>query len=161
VTELTDAVGNRIRERGREYGTTTGRPRRCGWFDAVVARYTARLTGATDVALLHLDTLSGFSQIGVCVAYRCDGKVLRNLPSSASQLERCEPIIEFVPGWSEELREVRRFEDLPPSARDYVERIETLIGIPVTIVGVGPERSQTLLRGAMSRMIREPHPSVA
>jgi len=161
VTELTDALGDRIRERGREYGTTTGRPRRCGWFDAVVARYTARLTGATDVALLHLDTLSGFGEIGVCVAYRCDGRVFRNLPSSASQLERCEPIIEFVPGWSEELREVRRFEDLPVSARDYVERIETLIGVTVTIIGVGPERSQTLLRGGMSRVVREPLPSVA
>lgn len=161
VSELTDAVGDRIRERGHEYGTTTGRPRRCGWFDAVVAGYSARLSGATDVALLHLDTLSEFDEVGVCVAYRCDGKILRTLPSSASLLERCEPITEFVPGWSGDLREVRRFEDLPSPARDYVERIESLLGVPVTIVGVGPERSQTLLRGGIARLLPEPHPSAA
>ncbi len=156
VTELKDETGNRIRARGREYGTTTGRPRRCGWFDAVACRYAARLTGATDLALLHMDTLTGFSEIGVCVAYRCGGQSLRTVPTSVSRLEACEPILELVPGWSEELRDVRRFEDLPLSARDYIERIESLVGVPVSIVGVGPDRSQTLMRGALQRILGVP-----
>ncbi len=158
VTELKDAMGERIRQRGKEFGTTTGRPRRCGWFDAVTCRYAAQLGGATDLALLHLDTLSGFDEIGVCVAYRCDGQTLRTLPASVSSLERAEPIIEFLPGWSEELRSVRRFEDLPKNARDYVQRIEALIGVPVSLIGVGPDRSQTLVRGALQELVKSPEP---
>jgi len=158
VTELKDAMGERIRQRGKEFGTTTGRPRRCGWFDAVTCRYAAQLGGATDLALLHLDTLSGFDEIGVCVAYHCDGKTLRTLPSSVSGMERAEPIIEFLPGWAEELRSVRRFEDLPKNARDYVERIEVLIGVPVSLIGVGPDRSQTLVRGAMQGLVKSAEP---
>jgi adenylosuccinate synthase len=159
VTELKDAVGDRIRERGREYGTTTGRPRRCGWFDAVACRYSAGLSGATDLALLHLDTLSGFDEIGVCVAYRCNGQTLRVPPASLPRLESCEPVIEFLPGWSEDLREVRRFADLPVNAREYIERIESLIGVPVSIVGVGPDRSQTLVRGEFPRIMTLAEPA--
>jgi adenylosuccinate synthase len=154
VSELNDAVGERIRQRGREFGTTTGRPRRCGWFDAVTCRYTAQLSGATDLALLHLDTLSGLDEIGVCVAYRCDGRTVRTVPASVSRLERAEPIIEFLPGWQEDLRSVRRFEDLPKNARDYVERIEALVGVPASLVGVGPDRSQTLVRGTLQALVK-------
>jgi len=153
VSELTDAVGDRVRERGHEYGTTTGRPRRCGWFDAVAARYSARLSGTTDLALLHMDTLTGFNEVGLCVAYRCDGQILRTPPSSVSLLDRCEPIIELVPGWSEDLRGVRRFEELPVNARDYVERIESLLGVPVSIIGVGPDRAETIVRGSLRRVL--------
>jgi adenylosuccinate synthase len=158
VTELKDALGERIRQRGREFGTTTGRPRRCGWFDAVSCRYTAQLSGATDLALMHLDTLSGLDEIGLCVAYRCDGQTLRTPPASVSLLERAEPIIEFLPGWREELRSVRRFEDLPKNARDYVNRIEALIGVPISMVGVGPDRSQTLVRGSLQRLVKSAEP---
>jgi len=161
VTELKDAVGERIRRQGREFGTTTGRPRRCGWFDAVTCRYTAQLSGATDLALLHLDTLSGLDEIGVCVAYRCDGHTLRTLPASVSRIERAEPVIEFLPGWREELRAIRRFEDLPKNARDYVNRIEVLIGVPISMVGVGPDRSQTLVRGELRDVVRVPETSLA
>ncbi len=158
MTELKDAIGERIRQRGREFGTTTGRPRRCGWFDAVTCRYTAQLSGATDLALLHLDTLSGLDEIGVCVAYRCDGHTLRTLPASVSRIERAEPVIEFLPGWSEELRSVRRFEDLPKNARDYVDRIEVLIGVRVSLIGVGPDRSQTLVRGTLQALVKSAEP---
>jgi len=158
VTELNDAVGERIRQRGREFGTTTGRPRRCGWFDAVTCRYSAQLSGATDLALLHLDTLSGLDEIGVCVAYRCDGQTVRSLPASVSRIERAEPIIEYLPGWQEELRGVRQFEDLPKNARDYVDRIEVLIGVPVTLIGVGPDRSQTLVRGTLRALVKSAEP---
>ena len=158
VTELKDAVGDRIRERGREYGTTTGRPRRCGWFDAVACRYAARVTGATDLALLHLDTLSGFDEIGVCVAYRRGGQTFRTPPANAALLERCEPVIEFVPGWREDLRDIRRFTDLPENAREYIERIEGLVGVPVSLAGVGPERAQTLVRGELQTVVKTPEP---
>jgi adenylosuccinate synthase len=161
VTELKDEIGERIRRQGREFGTTTGRPRRCGWFDAVTCRYTAQLSGATDLALLHLDTLTGLEEIGVCVAYRCDGQTLRTLPASVSRIERAEPIIEFLPGWREELRSVRQFEDLPKNTRDYVNRIEVLIGVPISIVGVGPDRSQTLVRGELRDVVQVPESSLA
>jgi len=156
VTELTNEVGERIRRAGKEYGTTTGRPRRCGWFDAVACSYAARLSGATDLALLHLDTLGGFEQVGVCTAYRVDGRKLSAMPAHANVLKSCEPVIEFAPGWDADLRGVRRFDELPPAARDYVERIEALVGVPVNIVGVGPDRSQTLVRGPLQNVIRIP-----
>jgi len=159
VTELDDDVGDRIRKRGKEFGTTTGRPRRCGWFDAVSCRYTTQLSGATDIALMHLDTLSGFDQVGVCVAYRVDGETLTRPPSHVSRLEKAEPIIELVPGWQEDLGAVRQFEDLPANAKAYVERIEMLLGAPVSLVGVGPDRSQTLVRGRLAEQITVPEPS--
>ncbi len=159
VSELKGAVGDRIREGGHEYGTTTGRPRRCGWFDAIAGRYAARISGVTDVALLHLDTLSGFDEVGVCTAYRCDGRTLTAPPASAAMLERCEPVIEYAPGWSGDLRGVRRFEDLPKNALAYIERIESLLDAPVSLVGVGPERSQTLVRGSLRDLVAVPDPS--
>jgi len=161
VSELIDEVGDRIRVQGHEFGTTTGRPRRCGWFDAVSGRHAARLTGTTDVALMHLDTLGGFDEVGICIAYRLDGKTLKAPPSHTSQLEAAEPVIEYVPGWKENLRSVRRYEDLPQPARAYIERIELLLGVPVSLIGVGPERSQVLVRGALRRVISLPESTTA
>ncbi|MHC4698450.1 MAG: adenylosuccinate synthase [Planctomycetota bacterium] len=159
VTELQNAVGDRIREAGHEYGTTTGRPRRCGWFDSVACRYTTRLSGATDIALMHLDTLSGFNEVGICMAYRCDGEAITTLPADAPSLERMEPVIELMPGWQEDLSTIRRYADLPASARTYIETIESLVGIPVSIIGVGPERSQTVVRGSLRDVVNLPEPS--
>lgn len=162
VSELRDAVGDRIRGQGHEFGTTTGRPRRCGWFDAVACRYSVQVGGATDVALMHLDTLSGFAEVGICVAYRVAGKTFTTMPADAGRLERSEPVIEFVPGWSENLRDVRTFDDLPASTKHYVQRIEALIGAPVTLAGVGPDRAQVLVRGGLRDLIRLPeNPAVA
>lgn len=159
VSELKDSTGDRIRDRGNEYGTTTGRPRRCGWFDAVSSRYTARLSGVTDIALMHLDTLSGFDEIGLCTAYRVGGRTLTTVPASARLLEQAEPVVEYLPGWPEVLRGVRRFEDLPTRARAYVARIESLLEAPVSLLGVGPERSQTLVRERLADLVRLPEVS--
>ncbi|RME41048.1 MAG: adenylosuccinate synthase, partial [Planctomycetota bacterium] len=142
VSELRDVTGDRIREQGKEFGTTTGRPRRCGWFDAVAARYAARLSGTTDLAVMHLDTLQGIDPIGICTAYRIEGRTVTSPPADAGALERAEAVVEHVPGWQEDLRGVRRFEDLPAAPRRFIERIEALVGVPVSLIGVGPERSQ-------------------
>ena len=159
VSELKDETGDRIRSQGNEFGTTTGRPRRCGWFDTVSCRYAAAIGGATDVALMHLDTLSGFDEIGICTAYRIDGKTVNTPPADAAALERAEPIIELVPGWHADLRSVRRFEDLPSAASEYIKRIESLIGVPISLAGVGPERSQALVRGPLKDIIHLPEAS--
>jgi adenylosuccinate synthase len=146
VSELKDATGDLIRERGNEYGTTTGRPRRCGWFDAVSARYSARI-------------LSGFERVGICTGYRLNGQVSQTVPASSALLVQAEPVIDMVAGWSADLREVRRFEDLPDAARNYVQRIESLVGVPVSLVGVGPERSQTLVRPRLAKLVSIPESS--
>lgn len=147
VSELKDAVGERIREKGREYGTTTGRPRRVGWLDAVSLRYAGALSGATEAAVMHLDTLSGFEQVGLCVAYDIRGERWETLPADARLLDEARPVLEFCPAWSGELRGVRRFEDLPGAARAYVERIEAMLNCPVTLLGVGPSRDEFICRG--------------
>jgi len=161
MTELADATGDRIRRAGNEYGTTTGRPRRCGWFDSVACRYSARFSGATDIAMMHLDTLSGFDEVGICVAYRLDGDEITAPPACARLAGRIDPVIEMQPGWHEPIRGVRRFEDLPTAARSYVERIETLVGVPVALIGVGPDRSETLVRGPLKNVIDIPASSAA
>ena len=145
-TEHHDEIGQKIRDRGHEYGTTTGRPRRCGWFDAVAARYTIRLSGITHVAVMHLDTLGTFDRVGICTGYRVGGKVLDTFVADANVLESVEPVIEFMPGWHEDLSKARSIDDLPKTARDYLDRVESLIEAPITIVSVGPERTQTLFR---------------
>lgn len=150
-TELFDAVGDRIRERGKEYGTTTGRPRRCGWFDAVVARYAARVNGMTDLALTGVDTLGGLDEVKVCVAYRYRGERLEHLPTSLDAILECEPIYECFEGWPEDLSGVTRWEELPAAARAYVEGIGKLVGVPVSIVSIGRARSATLLREPLFR----------
>ncbi|CAA7599782.1 Adenylosuccinate synthase [Acididesulfobacillus acetoxydans] len=148
-TELLEETGERIRDKGREFGTTTGRARRCGWFDAVIARYAVRVSGISDLAMTKLDVLTGLKSIRICVGYRVDGEVLYEFPQSQKVFQRSQPVYEEVPGWQEDLSEVRNFEDLPKNARLYIEKIEQLTGVPVTLVAVGPGREQTIVRGAI------------
>lgn len=162
VSELKDEIGDRIRKCGKEFGTTTGRPRRCGWFDAVFSRYAARLSGATEIALLHLDTLSGFDEVGICIGYNVDGTTYKTPPADAKLLDRAEPVIELMPGWKKDVTSATSFGDLPDEAMRYMERIESLVGVPITIAGVGPDRSQTLERLPLDRRAdrTEPTPSL-
>ncbi len=150
-TEQDNATGQRIRDRGNEYGTVTRRPRRCGWFDAVAARYTARLSGIDELAVMLLDVLSGFDELRICSAYRIAGRNVTQFPSHVDDLKQAEPVYETLPGWREELTGVRRYDDLPENARRYLARIGELLGRPVTVVSVGPDRAQTILRPAASK----------
>ncbi len=143
-TELDDEVGQRIRDRGNEYGTTTGRARRCGWLDLVALKYTATVSGATGIALMLLDVLAGFDELKVCTAYRYRGKALANFPADAEVLGEVEPVYESLPGFSEEIADCRRFEDLPEAAKAYIQRIEWYVGVPVVMASVGPRRDQTV-----------------
>jgi adenylosuccinate synthase len=143
-TELLDATGQKIRDLGREYGTTTGRPRRCGWFDAVAVRYTARLSGVHYLSLMMMDVLSHFDEIQVCVAYDIDGERVTKFPCSAEVLRRCKPIYETLPGWNIDVSGVRKLEDFPANARKYIDRISELISVPVGVLSVGPDREQTI-----------------
>ena len=145
-TEQDNAVGAAIRERGREYGTTTGRPRRCGWFDAVAARYAVRVGGITQVALTLLDVLSGLEQVQIATGYRLGGEAIRSFPCDPRRLGAVEPEYETMAGWSEPIGEARRFEDLPAACRAYVDRLEALIGVPVSLISVSPQRSATIVR---------------
>jgi len=139
-TELSDATGDRIRDRGREYGTTTGRPRRCGWFDGVAGRYTARLNRLDGACISLLDVLDDFDELAICTSYRLDGRELRCPPASASEAARVEPVYETRPGWKAPTGHVRDWDDLPAAARDYVERLGQVIGTEIALVGVGPGR---------------------
>ncbi len=143
-SEMKDAIGDHIRERGREYGTTTGRPRRIGWFDSVVVRHARRVSGITGFSLNSLDVLTGLPTVKICTAYRWRGKVLEHVPASLSVLAECEPVYEELPGWTEDITGVRRLDDLPLAAQHYVERITQLTGIPLTLFSVGPDREQTI-----------------
>lgn len=145
-TELSDATGNRIRERGHEYGTTTGRPRRCGWFDAFATRYSAEISGITELAVMHLDTLGSFPEVKICTGYRHRGAMLRFFSPDVEVLGECEPVYETLPGWDGDLARVTRYEQLPPEARQYIETVERLVGVPITLVSVGAERTATLHR---------------
>jgi adenylosuccinate synthase len=144
-TEQMGEIGDVIRERGGEYGTTTGRPRRCGWFDAVAAGYAARISGPTHLAIMHLDTLSGLPELRVCVAYRIGNKTLNDFPAEAYSLDEAEPVYETLPGWNAEIGECRRNSDLPKEARRYVEFISARLETPVRIISVGPARDQTII----------------
>lgn len=143
-TELHDEIGNQIREVGREYGTTTGRPRRVGWFDSVVVRHARRVSGITGLSLNSLDVLTGLPTVKICTAYRCNGEIIENYPSDLDLIAQCEPIYEELPGWSEDITKARSLEDLPLSTQHYIERITQLTGIPLTIFSVGPARDQTI-----------------
>ena len=143
-TELSDETGQKIRDIGREYGTTTGRPRRCGWFDAVAVRYTARLSGVHYLSLMMMDVLSHFDAIQVCVAYDLRGQRITRFPCLAEDLRDCVPIYETMPGWNTDVSGVRKLEDFPLNARKYIERIEELISVPVGVLSVGPDREQTI-----------------
>ena len=144
-TELDNEIGERIRQVGREFGTVTGRPRRCGWFDAVAARYSARVSGSTEIAVMLLDVLSGIDELNVAVAYEDDGVAVESMPASLVDFERCRPVYKTLPGWSEDLTSARSWSDLPARAREYVEFLGRQIGVPVSIVSVGPDRRQTIL----------------
>jgi len=143
-TELVNETGQHIRDEGNEYGTTTGRPRRCGWFDAVAARYTARLSGVDCLSLMMLDVLSKMPEIEVCVAYELDGVRTNRFPSHVDDLRRVKPILETLPGWMEDVTGARSVSDLPEKALSYVRRISELVGRPVEILSVGPDRVQTI-----------------
>lgn len=144
-TELEDEVGSRLREVGGEFGATTGRPRRCGWFDAVVVRQAARLSGLSGIALTKLDVLSGLPTLKIATAYDCEGERYDRVPASVPALAQAEPVYEELEGWSENLSGARRFEELPAAARKYISRIEELTGAPVTLISVGAERDETIL----------------
>lgn len=143
-TEQDNAAGELIRQRGREYGTTTGRPRRCGWFDAVAARYTARLSGVDGLAVMMMDVLGALPEIHVCVAYEIDGCRVTDFPAHVDDLRNAVPVYETLPGWQHEITDVRRLEDLPAAARAYLDRLAELLGCPVEYVSVGPDRAQTI-----------------
>lgn len=145
-TELHDAQGDQIREQGREYGTTTGRPRRCGWLDLVALRYTTRVSGATDIALMLLDVLSGLGDLKLCTAYEIEGQQTHTFPADVDKLASAQPVYESVPGFDADLTGCRSFTDLPEAAQKYVHRIEEVIGVPVTLISVGPARDQTIWR---------------
>ncbi|WP_017756734.1 adenylosuccinate synthase [Calidifontibacillus oryziterrae] len=142
-TELNNEIGNQIREVGREYGTTTGRPRRVGWFDSVVVRHARRVSGLTDLSLNCVDVLTGIDTLKICVAYKYKGEVIEEFPASLKILAECEPVFEELPGWSEDITGVRKLDELPANARHYIERISQLTGIPLSIFSVGPDRDQT------------------
>ena len=144
-TELSDDTGDRIRRIGREFGTVTGRPRRVGWFDAMAVRYTAALSGADEITVMLLDVLSGLPELKLCTAYEIDGERHTHFPSDAYQLEKCKPVYESIPGWSEDITAARKLSDLPAGARRYVERISELVGLRVSVVSVGPDREQTIM----------------
>jgi adenylosuccinate synthase len=144
-TELTNEIGEKIRERGHEYGTTTGRPRRCGWFDAVAVKYTGMVNGATCVALTLLDVLSTFDTVKICTHYTIDGKDVYSFPADAETLEKAVPVYEELPGWSEDISKVKTFDELPENAKKYVARVSELIERPICMVGVGPRRDQSII----------------
>ncbi|MFD2867390.1 adenylosuccinate synthetase [Kurthia sp. 3B1D] len=142
-TELFDEVGHQIREVGREYGTTTGRPRRVGWFDSVVVRHSRRVSGITDLALNSIDVLTGLDTVKICVAYDYNGERITEYPANNHIIEDCKPIYEELPGWEEDITGVRRLEDLPENAQNYVKRVSELTGISIATFSVGPDRDQT------------------
>jgi adenylosuccinate synthase len=143
-TELQDEVGEKIRQKGGEYGATTGRPRRCGWFDAVVVKHSARVNGIREIVITKLDVLNDFDTIKVCVGYRADGKIYDHVPSNLEILKRAEPIYEELEGWKTEIKEARSFKDLPTKAKRYIRRIEKLIGTKIMMISVGSERNETI-----------------
>jgi adenylosuccinate synthase len=143
-TELLDADGERLRSVGAEFGVTTGRPRRCGWYDAVVARYAARVNGVTDFVLTKLDVLTGVEQIPVCVAYDVGGVRHEEMPMTQTEFHHARPVYEMLSGWDEDISGARELGDLPKPARAYVEAIEDMSGAPVSVVGVGPDRDETV-----------------
>ncbi|HEY81955.1 MAG TPA: adenylosuccinate synthase [Dehalococcoidia bacterium] len=143
-TELKDEIGNLIRERAHEFGTTTGRPRRCGWFDAVAAKFSTRINGFTQAAITRLDVLDTLPTLKICVSYKLGEEVISQFPSSAAVLEQCQPVYEELPGWQAPTSHIQNYEQLPPQARQYLSRLEELISCPISIISVGMRREQTI-----------------
>ena len=146
VTELFDEIGERIRIQGHEFGTVTGRARRCGWFDAVIVKYAARVNGLTSISFMLLDVLTGFDKIKICTAYKMGDEIINNFPASLEDLAKCEPVYEELDGWHEDITKVENFDDLPENAKKYIARIEELIDVNIDLVSVGPNRTQTIIR---------------
>ena len=145
-TELTGEIGNRLRETGQEFGAVTGRPRRCGWYDAVAVRYAVRVNGLDALALTKLDVLDGMATLAICTSYRCGGATLTEFPGEIAQLSACEPVYESIPGWMEPTKGARRYADLPPAAQRYIARLEELTGVPAAVVSTGSAREDTIVR---------------
>jgi adenylosuccinate synthase len=145
-TELTGEIGNRLRETGKEFGAVTGRPRRCGWYDAVAVRYAVRVNGLDALALTKLDVLDGMEELRICTAYTCAGATLTEFPGEIAQLSACEPLYESLPGWSEPTQGARRYADLPAAAQRYIARLEELTGVPAAVVSTGSAREDTIIR---------------
>jgi len=143
-TELKDRTGELIREKAHEYGATTGRPRRCGWFDAVAGRFSVEINGLSDIALTHLDIYDDFPAIKICTAYKSRGQLLTYFPSDVAVLEECQPVYEEIEGWQESINGIRTFEKLPAKARSYISRLERLLSCPISLVSVGPDRRQII-----------------
>jgi adenylosuccinate synthase len=143
-TEMDEALGERTRKIGNEFGATTGRPRRCGWFDAVVVRYAARINGLTDLAVTKLDVLDTFDEVALCDGYELDGQTFTEFPADLSMLERAKPKYEWMPGWKRSTADARRIEDLPPQARKYLERMHEMVETPIAYVSVGTRRDQII-----------------
>lgn len=150
-TELEDETGKDLRDIGKEYGATTGRPRRCGWLDIVVARHGVRINGATELAITKLDVLDGFKTIRICTGYRHNDTTLETIPADIEILAECKPVYEVMPGWRASIRGITDYADLPQAAKDYLVRISELTGVPIRIISVGPERSQTIVREDIPR----------
>jgi len=145
-TELTGEIGDRLRETGQEFGAVTGRPRRCGWYDAVAVRYAVRVNGLDALALTKLDVLDGMKDLQICTSYRCAGATLNEFPGELAQLAACEAVYESMPGWSAPTKGIRRFADLPKDAQRYIARLEELTGVPAAIVSTGSAREDTIIR---------------
>jgi adenylosuccinate synthase len=144
-TELDNEIGERIRQQGQEFGTTTGRGRRCGWLDLVALRQSARLNSLSGLILTRLDVLAGFESVRVCTSYRLRGREVDHLPAEIDDLARVEPVYETLPGWSGDLRSARALEDLPSTAKDYLKRVEAFLEIPIAILSIGPDRDETIV----------------
>lgn len=144
-TELRNEMGDQIRKAGHEFGTTTGRPRRCGWMDAVILRYAARINGLTGIAVTKLDVLDGLETLKICTAYKYQGEILNEFPSSLKVLEQCQPVYEELPGWQQETSGIEDYNDLPQNAKRYLHRLEELSGVKIDMVSVGPGRKQTIV----------------
>jgi adenylosuccinate synthase len=145
-TELTGEIGNRLRETGQEFGAVTGRPRRCGWYDAVALRYAVRVNGLDALALTKLDVLDGMEELQICTSYRCQGKTLTEFPGEIAELAACEPVYESLAGWTQPTAGVRRFAELPREALRYIGRLEELSGVPAAVISTGSAREDTIIR---------------
>jgi adenylosuccinate synthase len=144
-SELNDEIGQLLCDRGAEFGTTTGRRRRCGWFDAVIGRYAVRINGLDCLAITKLDVLDDLEEIKVCIAYELDGEICHHFPNNASQFARCKPIYEALPGWKQSTNHCRSLEDLPKEALDYLKFLAELMKVPIAIVSIGASRDQTII----------------
>jgi len=145
-TELIDDVGERLRQRGQEFGATTGRPRRTGWFDAAALKRSVQLNGVSGLCITKLDVLDGVESVKICVGYQVDGELSEILPVGAEELERCVPVYEELPGWMESTVGVKKFDGLPKAAREYLKRIESLCAVPIDLISTGPDREETIVR---------------